>query len=499
MRKIFSTIIFKNTSQRVYKWLFLGFLLTLPLSVRKILWYMPLGGVFNEYADISIYASDVFLVASFAVWIFTLKHNKRILSTIKECSTWNKKSIDWKMVIILLSPLGLILWSIFSLFYAINQFIGVFFIIKLIEWYVLYLFIIFHIVSRETILYTKTVLIIKTVCRVFIFVGVIESVLGIVQFLQQKSIGLTFISESVVHSSMPGIAKIIAYNTPYIRAYGTFPHPNILGGFLMTSILLSYFYYKVFHVEHRSVFKQQVVIGIQSVGLLLTFSKSAMLGLVVACVYFKIVSRGTNNGSQLIIDKIQHIEKKLFHVERFKINFIIGMVVVFVMSMLFFQFNMDALLFQSLRERLVYQSIAIDVIRNHPILGISCGQLVIFMSQSSIYPLLSWQLQPVHNIFLLIWAELGGVGFMIFSGWFSILLMNIFSQHKFISSQHLTQRKQSITHHVNISSSVYFNAIMIGLLPILLFDHYLWDIQQGQGLFWIISGVVSGYILQHKR
>ena len=47
---------------------------------------------------------------------------------------------------------------------------------------------------------------------------------------------------------MPGVAKVIFSDHTFIRAYGLLPHPNILGGFLLVSILFTIAYNKLFHL-----------------------------------------------------------------------------------------------------------------------------------------------------------------------------------------------------------------------------------------------------------
>ena len=45
----------------------------------------------------------------------------------------------------------------------------------------------------------------------------------------------------------------------------------------------------------------------------------------------------------------------------------------------------------------------------------------------------------------------------------------------------------------------YFVAILLGIIFIMLFDHYLWDIQQGSLLFWLTAGFVAGIQTMHNK
>ena len=174
-------------------------------------------------------------------------------------------------------------------------------------------------------------------------------------------------------------------------------------------------------------------------------------------------------------------------------------IVIFVVSAVVTvsMFNRDAFLFQSLRERAWYQSAALNVIYEHPILGISCGQLVIFMSQQRIYTLFSWQLQPVHNVFLLIWSELGVIGFGLFSLWW-VLFLGIFLERK---EKMFSSDKNDFTKDASVEYNwvnVYGYGMILGIMPILLFDHYMWDIQQGQFVMWFVVSLISGYVVHYK-
>lgn len=488
-------------------WLFFGFLITLPLSVRKVLWYLPLGGVFNEYADASLYLSDILLGMTLAVWIYRLRNRLSLLSIVRHCSMWNNSRKSLLEILILTLPLVLIAVALFSIHASYKPFFGIIFLLKLIELYGLYLFCIFRIVPCGTSLNVSLRSYFKTGLKIFLLIGVFESLLGILQVVRQHSLGLPFVKESIIDPSLPGVAKIIIDGHSYIRAYGTFPHPNILGGFLLISLIISHLYFRMFHVEQKQWFLNSgFSLSVQYVGLLTTVSKSAIAGFLIAWIYIGFVSRGT------VIDSVKSsvknfcIKSKLFHVERW----IVVLIIILGMSVLLpilWKIDSDKLFLQSLREREVYQNIALDIVHNHPILGISCGQLVIFMSQQPTYPLLPWQLQPVHNVFLLVWAELGVVGFFIFTLWYVLLIGTIPSYKSNKRGYLTTALTQDTDGHLDSSmfhvkqleiSSLHYRAIIIGFLPMLLFDHYLWDIQQGQLLLWLVSGVGSGLILQHK-
>jgi hypothetical protein len=81
---------------------------------------------------------------------------------------------------------------------------------------------------------------------IIIIAGFIQSIIGIFQFIVQHSLGLFWLKESIISSQTAGVAKIIFNENTFIRAYGLFPHPNIFGGFLVFSIILTLLYLKIF-------------------------------------------------------------------------------------------------------------------------------------------------------------------------------------------------------------------------------------------------------------
>ena len=96
--------------------------------------------------------------------------------------------------------------------------------------------------------------IIKTTFIMVILSGFFQAIIAIVQFLYQKSLGLAFLKESIFSPLDVDVAKVIIENHIFVRSYGLFPHPNILGGFLAVSLLITIVYpvifkLKLFHVE----------------------------------------------------------------------------------------------------------------------------------------------------------------------------------------------------------------------------------------------------------
>ena len=67
-----------------------------------------------------------------------------------------------------------------------------------------------------------------------------SSILAIVQFFLQHSIGgpLWWLGERTFDVGTPGIARMDWFGRELLRPYATFPHPNVLGGFLAAVLSL---------------------------------------------------------------------------------------------------------------------------------------------------------------------------------------------------------------------------------------------------------------------
>ncbi len=594
------------------QWFFCLFLLTFTLSVRKVLFFYPFPHNFNENTGAYLYISDIFLLLTIITWIFFLLRNKfYILSS--NIIPILKPSIfkSWYFTI----PLGIITISFFSILWSENKIIALYRSIKFLEFYFLYVYIIYNLFKNNA-----SKIFLNNVFKIIIIAAILHSIIAIIQFFTQHSIGLFWLKESLISPEITGVAKLIFNGSKYIRAYGLFPHPNILGGFLLFSIVLTWYYRKLFHacppngrvkqftplpnpslgrggslkcstwniycffltlysmgsrikiVPRGTIFK--IILAIQILALFLTFSKSAILGLFVSIIYIsiKIVPRGTFQSEGRPPGSPLRNVLKLFHVEQFskiplpcpakreegwgegdgKQNvprgtlFILPALLIFIMplTLLLLKPDSNSLFINSLRERWFYLGVSSGIIVDNLLLGVGSGQFVLniphYINQQ-IIP--DWQFQPVHNVFLIIWSELGLVGLGLFiafilklfhveqfnlpplsrrevewggklatstnktcqgEGWqktnnvprgtlFNLSLPCLAKREKGLGGGKIVPRGTILPpQYKYIQLNTLFKAILLGYLFIMLFDHYLWDIHQGQVILWITLGLVVG-------
>ena len=527
-------------------WFFYGFLLTFTLSIRKVIKFYPINGQFNEYTGIYLYLSDIFLILALVFWGISILQNKNdILSIYRKIFSGNK--------FLIIIPLLLVIWSFISSGWADNKIIALFRSIKLLEFYLLYVYLIFRIVPYGTISsygasvkhLTPTLSslrrggILINAFRITIFMGLFQAIIGIWQFVLQHSLELFWLKESLILPSMSGVAKIILNGEKYIRAYGLFPHPNILGGFLLFSIIITWTYWKLIKIPLNPPFTKGengivphgtirilspfvkgrvgegflwTILVIQILALLLTFSKSAILGLFIALLYLY-VSRGTSRiSSPFVKGRIK--EGFLFHMKHYWKQIAIVILIAFI-GLNWLKMDWNTFFAKSWIERETYLIASFKEINDNPVTGVGMGQFVLVMGRYVPHGtyLENWQFQPVHNVFLLILSELGIIGLGLFIWWtWKLLKLSPFlkgrikggflysnsTQKSPLNPLFINGEKQSVPRGT-LLLTIILKSVLIGFIFIMFFDHYFWDIQQGEVLLFLTFGLFAGFSFIKKQ
>ena len=614
-------------SVRLHTILFVFFLLSFPFSIRKVLAVFSPDGSFNEYLDVSLYLSDILLVATLGVYI--LENKTAILSI----SYWRKMFHVEHLLLPIFIPVLLIFWSGLSIFWSESVPLAMVAFFRLIEGFLLYLYILicnvprgtlrasveecstwnnlpsvnskmFHVehlnnnvqnVPRGTFIskllgyfsQCSTWNILQITLTIAIISGFFQSIVAILQFISQKSLGLTILGESIFNAHDPGIAKIVINGDVFIRSYGFFPHPNILGGFLALSLLITMVYplifkskmfhveqsdnipnvprgtiyssiawlltkcstwnnrpstnAKMFHVEHfMSVWLYRMLIFIQLLALSFSFSKSAIIAFIIGLIVLvsgirkmfhvehldsnaQNVPRGTFQSLptdhvsecstwNICYKSVMRVFSKMFHVE----HLLIVWGIVMVMMIVFFV-NLKLFIIQPFVERLFYINSIRGLFKGYLFEGLGIGQYVFDMQHFFTEKLLLWQLQPIHNVFLLIFSETGSVGIGLFLWFLAFVFLrnsknvprgtiphlpmqkcstwnnSLSSYIKMFHVEHslATKRMEYSESDKKVIVPYLFRSLLVVIILIMLFDHYFWDIQQGQLLLWIILGLAT--------
>ncbi len=447
------------------KILFYLFLISIPFGTRTIIHqFTP---AFDEYRTIFLYASDILLTLFL---LFTFRENPKIITTAKP-------------------PIILFLFFAFlSIFFAYSAGLAVYSLIRLIL-LVLMAFSVGRMVSDKKV-FEKTLAIIAVL-------AVIQSLLGFTQFSRQENLGLQILGESPIGADQIGTSKVALAGGELVRAYGTFPHPNVLAAFLLLGLLAFYYFWikrpsewKIFSSPKNLLSDLIVGLGIFIIafGLLLTFSRTAW-----AIATF----------STIIIALWSLLKGYLLQGVRLTI------LVLAILAILFLNFR-DFIVPRlqvskdesAVSLRLAYSKLGLNLIKENP-LGVGIGNQVPYSVKSGLYQKFglteSWAWQPIHNLYLLMASEVGIPGLFAFAAFLISLFLKSKSKIQMSNKVQMTKVQKAITKFESLDFEIWISGIM--LLALLLFglsDHFLWTIHQGSLMLWLAIGLTLSNILYYN-
>jgi len=409
--------------KKLYKISFYLFFAFLPFQLDVFLFGSDVydSGFFNPYLSHFLYLSDIILIFGLVFFGLDLLFS-RDPSVFKKFSFGDKKIFSFLCL--------MILSFVISLFFSVNLMNSIFYIFRFCEFFVVYLLVV-----NEVIDFWK-------VLMVFCSVMFLEAIIGISQYVLQESLGLRFFGEPVVNSSILGVAKVDFMNMKFLRSYGTFPHPNIFAGYLVFAIFSMIQFFK--NSPKISFF----YLSVSLLALFLTFSRTGILSLVVGVFVFSLFVFKK-------LDKLKMLKKTLF----------IVLVAMFLLSVFkAFPLLIDRINFidvESLKYRIIYLVIGFAMFFQNPF-GVGLGNFTDVMQNFSVLKLSPWEIQPVHNIFVLTLSEVGIIGFIVLVSFFVYLFVYSFKK-----------------------KNPFFISVCFMILILGSFDHYLFTLYQGQALFWL--------------
>ncbi|HCC67645.1 TPA: hypothetical protein DEP90_00290 [Patescibacteria group bacterium] len=320
-----------------------------------------------------------------------------------------------------------ILFSIFLIVQIafIGNFLTFFNSIRLL----LYIFTFYNLQKDlKDILSDKTLVIILIISILSVL---FQGVLALLQFSGGSSVGLSFLGESNVVNGMIGSSFLELNGALYLRGYGTFPHPNVLGGWLIFNILLGWY---LFDNMKRKRDYSIILMVASSLVLVLTFSRIVLL--VCGIIWLSFIIKTFVNSKNKSFGFVSLLSERVANL-----------------------FNGGD---TSWSDRLNLIKSSFYIIKDNLLFGVGLGNFTQNMgdtvprSEKGIL-----LLQPVHNIFLLMVSELGLIG----TGLFGTLLCFFFKNRKW---------------------SLRFVIGLIAIFIIGMFDHYMFSLPQGLILFFLI-------------
>jgi len=409
--------------------IFLLLVLLLPTQLGRHFWpdWSYVMGLRIDYLSPTIYLTDILVFGILFLWF---------LEKLRDFRFKFSKS--------LIFPVSVFVFLLANCFLAQNQGAAIYKLVKIIEFF----FLGFYVAKNFSISLYPNILISLSLSVVY------SSLIALAQFLKQSSLGGIFwwLGERTFNAGTPGIAKINIGGRLFLRPYATFPHPNVLAGFVLVSFLLSA---PVVYRKNKLCFILYTFFFILS--LVFSFSRSTWL------VGFLIIL--------LVTGRLKKLRLAIFGLAFF------SLLILLIKQPIFPE--------ESFSQRMELNKISLHLIKLSPITGIGLNNFIVSLPKFQQGQIL-W-LQPVHNIYLLVAVETGLVGLVIF-GWFLILsykrLLSCYTRYLVIFN-----KKR------DIEISRYQNSLLIALTAILalgLFDHYWLTLQQTQLLLAIVLGLAWG-------
>lgn len=404
--------------------LFYLIILFLPTQFGKHFWplFAFVSGIRVDYLSPTLYFTDILLILLFILCL------KKIYLQLKSVN--------------LLFLVACFLFLVINIFLAKEPLSAAYGVIKLLEMIFFGWYVATHINKKN----------IQTITLLFCFSMLFESVLAIWQFIKQGSVNglFYFFGERTFTGQTPGIANTSLNGSLVLRPYGTFPHPNVLAGYLLIGIL--FIESRIMNYESwkkRTFFF--CVILLSSIALFLTMSRVAILLWIVFLVQFLIKSKLFNKYKLVALACICSIG---------------GIILLSPLESRFTSFSFGD---EAVTQRAFLMQQATMIIAHAPFLGVGLHNFFYYLSPTSLWQNPYLLLQPVHNIYLLIAAETGLIGLGVFIYFLVLTYKRI-------------QKKKSIIHN-----SCF---ILLSIVLILgFFDHYFFTLQQGQLLLAFVLGL----------
>ncbi|MCX6779311.1 MAG: O-antigen ligase family protein [Candidatus Magasanikbacteria bacterium] len=279
------------------------------------------------------------------------------------------------------------------------------------------------------------------------FIGglVLQALLGINQFLLQTTFASRWLGLTLHNPSISGSSILENWDGRWLRAYGGMPHPNVLGGYLALGILINIFFLALYLNDKKQRLLALVNLGILTLALFFTFSRSAWLSLFVGLAVLAIGLWRTNKERLIKVFSALVLLILMFSVLSFIYNPL-------VFGRVTGEGRLEA---QSNMERLSGYNEAAQLFKKNIFWGVGLGNYTLAAHNQVDDSKGAWDYQPVHNVLILALVELGVIGFLILF-WL-------------------------------IRSFNYKGGWMwLAFLPILFLDHYLWSSWAGWLLICIL-------------
>lgn len=423
-----------NYLRKVSQFLICLFVFLVPWQTVFIIQERFINGYKWQGGTLAIFATELILWAILLIELIILIKERRIFDKFEI------RNIDKRRFFLVLAVWVFLFWSLSSLIWSSDKQVA------FLSWFhLLEVVALFFVLIRNRIN-------LKCLCWSVVLSSVIQSVLAMWQFF----------SQTIYASKWLGIAEHLPYKVGtyviensdgrWLRAYGSLAHPNVLAGFLTLGFFCALFLYLESKGKVRLLFLS--FISLIAVGIFLSFSRGVWLAMAISYALWLFLEVRKRMSKR---ESIKHVVLVSFTLVLLAISFII-----IYKPLLVSRFSLsDRLEVKSNTQRINSLSQSWNVIIDRGSAGVGMGNYLPTIHR--IFPdLPGWSYEPAHNIYLLIWAELGSFGLIIFLVIYALVLVRCLREDNYL-----------------------FFALALSLGIVSLFDHYFWTQYVGLTMWWL--------------
>lgn len=318
----------------------------------------------------------------------------------------------------------------------------------------------------------------RSIFLAIIAAGILQGLWAIQQFFLQEIPANTYLGVAEQNPQNLGVSVIEFADQRWLRSYGGFPHPNILGAFLSIAALCAsawiFDIYKQMQkfagrwnevtVQELRPIRLQIIASLLAfcfllLGLLFTFSRTAWLGFAIGW--------GVLFLSLLYLGKTKREKRRIIYVGFKQViagALLLGSLTYLIGPLWTMRANDTSRLGkQSMTERAYLVDQAEQVIAQSPARGSGIGSYIVKIRElAPDEPVFLYQ--PVHNTWLLLWAELGWIGLLPFLAFIAFVLSLL---------QRIGKKEDLSLNHLIIFSALSAFGVM------LYFEHFWWTLLFG--------------------
>lgn len=288
-----------------------------------------------------------------------------------------------------------------------------------------------------------------------------QAILALYQFLTQTTFSNKYLGLAIHNPEQAGTAVIEAASGRWLRAYGGLDHPNILGGILAVALIIAaYLLAKKKLLNDFKAVAESILLFIfyffALFALFFSFSRTAWLAFVLGLLTLLIT---------FLIQRDRWAVGRLIAIFFFS-ALLLAIAATPYWELVQTRIKADTRLEQkSLTERSEYIGQAKNVIEKNLIFGTGIGNYTVALEKQDTVVKSAWDYQPVHNLFLLLWAE-GGTFALIFFLLFLVYLIK-------------KDRRDDFS-----------PALFVVLMVLMVLDHWLLSLPFGLLFLFLVLGLI---------